>query len=329
MNAQQKALEKIFAAVEKKHKTGSITLMGKSNAGQVRGVIPSGIEALDRYIIGPGGWPFEKVSEVFGPEGAGKTSLVLACLGAVQRAGGIGFHVDAENAMSEERCMVLGVDKDQLLLANDFEHAEEAGERLFTALDACTPGVPFMGVFDSVPAMVTKMEAEAELEDVQMAPMSRFMSKFMPRLIKKLKGKDAHIIFVNQTREKIGVMFGNPETTPGGKSLKFFSSTRIRVSKMATRDGGMEVKVKSVKSRFSEPQRELVAFLNFHKGWDNKWTTLNHAKDMKVTGNTAKDVDDARVALGWPMAEAAMRLGADPATAQKAIGKKRAAPGKV
>lgn len=326
MNAQQKALEKIFAAVEKKHGKGSIKMMG--NAGVVRGCIPSALEAVDRFILGPGGWPWEKISEVYGPESSGKTSLVLAAIAAVQRIGGVGFHVDAENALSDDRARAFGVDRETLLLADDLSNAEEAGAELLTALEATPKGVPFLGVFDSVAAMETKAQADGEVGDAHMSPMARFMSAYMPKVKNALKGKDAHVIFVNQTRVKPGVMFGNPEYTPGGNALKFFASTRIRLGRSGKpRDGGIEVKVKSVKSRFCEPGRELTTFLNFTKGWDDRWTTLSLAKDLKLVENSSKDYDEARDALGWPAVDAATRLGASAEDAGKIAspkGKKKA-----
>jgi recombination protein RecA len=322
---QQKALEQVFAAVEKKHGSGSIKMMG--DAGKVRGCIPSALEALDHYILGPGGWPWEKISEVYGPESSGKTSLVLAALASVQRIGGIGFHVDAENALSDDRAQAFGVDRETLLLADDLDNAEEAGAELLTALAATPKDVPFLGVFDSVAAMETKAQSEGEVGDAFMSPMARFMSGYMPKLKKALKGKSAHVIMVNQTRVKPGVAFGNPEYTPGGNALKFFASTRIRLGRSGPpRNGGIEVKVKSVKSRFCEPGRELIAFLHFEKGWDDRWTTLGLAKDQKLIAPSSKDYDAAREALGWSMAEAAQRLGAsadDVGKISKPRGKKK------
>ena len=281
------------------------------------------MEAVDRFILGPGGWPWEKISEVFGPEASGKTSMCLSALASVQRIGGVGFHVDAENALSDDRARCFGVDLDSLLLADEFGNAEEAGEELLTALAATPKGVPFLGVFDSVPAMETKAQAAGDVGDAFMAPMARFMSGYLPKLVRALKGKSAHVIFVNQTRLKPGVMFGNPEYTPGGNALKFLASTRLRLGRSGKpRDGGIEVKVKSVKSRFCEPGREVTAFLHFANGWDDRWTTLNHAKDLKLVESGCKDYDKARAALGWPASEAAERLGA-PLEAAGKIPKRR------
>jgi recombination protein RecA len=173
--------------------------------------------------------------------------------------------------------------------------------------------------------MVTKAELEAELDEVRMAAKARFLSGFLPKLVGHLKGRDAHVIFVNQTRLKPGVVYGNPEYSPGGQSLKFFASTRIRLGRGKAADGVMEVKVKSVKSRFSEPGREISVRLNFAEGWDDRWTTLSLAKDLKLVEDGSKDYDEAREALGWPMSEAAERLGADPETAKLAVGERKKA----
>lgn len=325
MTVQQKALQRIFAAVEKKHGTGSIKVMG--DAGKVRGYIPSALEAFDRYILGPGGWPYEKISELFGAEASGKTSLALSALASVQRIGGIGFHVDAENALSDDRARVFGIDREALLLSDDADSAEEAGDRLLTALKVAK-GVPFLAVFDSVPAMETKAQAAGEVGDNFMAPMARFLSGYLPKLLRALKGLDAHVIFINQTRMKPGVVYGNPEYTPGGNALKFYASTRVRMSKNGKpRDGGIEVKIKSVKSRFSEPGREMLTFLHFQNGWDDRWTTLSHAKDLKLVEPRAQNHEEAREALSWPAMEAAAALGApadDAGRIKKPKGKKKA-----
>jgi recombination protein RecA len=316
---QQKALDAIFKALDKKHK-GAVTTMASGKQGLVRGAVATPLEALDRFVLGVNGLAWERVSEIYGAESSGKSSLVMGTLASVQRAGGIGFYVDAENACTQERADTLGVDKEALLMVPDLDNAEHAGQLLLDTIDAHRSKVPLLAAFDSIPALETKAQAAGDVGDAFMAPMARFLSGYMPKLVRMLKGKNAHVIFVNQTRMKPGVMYGSPEYTPGGNAVKFFSSVRLRLKGVAKRDGGLEVVIKNVKNKLSEPHRELTTFLHFQKGWDNDWTTLNLAKDQGVVEKLSRDVEKARVALGWGPSETAERLGADLATAAK-IGK--------
>lgn len=302
-SAKQKALERILSAVGKKH-GDTLTTMAKGNIGHVLGAVPSPIGALNHYLLGPGGFAYERLSEVFGPESSGKSSLVMGCLAEVQRAGGVGLYIDVENACTQERTKVLGVQKDELLMVSDVDSAEEACQVLMDTVEAHRSNeVPLLAVYDSVPAMVTKAEGESDVEDAHMSPMARLLSKFVPRLVKALKGKHAHVIFVNQIRVKPGVMFGSPEYTPGGNAIKFYAAARLRTRGVKTRDGGLEVKLKCVKNKLGEPMREASAFLHFQKGWDDAWATLNLAKDLKLVPEASRDVHAAEAALakeiGW------------------------------
>lgn len=302
LSTKQKALERILAAVGKKH-GDTLTTMAKGNIGHVLGAVPSPLGALNHYVLGPGGFAYERISEVFGPESSGKSSLVMGCLAEVQRAGGIGLYIDVENACTRERTDVLGVNKDELLMASDIDSAEEAFQLLLDTVEAHKNDVPLFAAYDSVPAMVTEAEGKSDVEDAHMSPMARVMSKFIPRLVKALRGKHAHVCFVNQIREKPGVMWGSPEYTPGGKALKFYATARLRTAGVKKRDGGLEVKVKCHKNKLGEPGREMLSFFHFQKGWDDAWTTLNLAKDLKLVPDATRDVRLAEkalaVAIGW------------------------------
>lgn len=317
---QQKAIDALFKALDKKHK-GIVTTMTEGKQGIIQGVMTTPLEAMDRYLLGIGGFAWERITEIFGPESSGKSSLVMGCLAQVQKAGGIGFYVDAENVCTQERADVLGMDKDALLMAPDLENAEHAGQLLLDTVLAHNSKVPLLAVFDSIPAMETKSQAEGDVGDAHMSPMARFLSGFTPKLVRALKGRAAHVIFVNQIREKPGVMFGNPEYTPGGKAVKFFASVRLRTAGVKKRDGGLEVKIKSVKNKLCEPHRELTAFLHFKNGWDSDWTTLNHAKDVAPS---VKTVEEARQSLGWASSPNVESL-----EASDDSGKKRKVKGKV
>lgn len=306
---QQKALDAIFSKVEKKHK-GALTTMARGQQGLVLGTMRTPLEAMDRWLLGVGGLAWERITEVYGPESSGKSSLVMGCVAATQRSGGVGFYVDAENVLTQERAEVMGVNREQLVMAPDVESAEHAGQLLLDTLLACPREVPFLGVYDSIPAMETAAEAKGDVGDHHMSPMARFLSQYLRKLVRALRGRAAHVIFVNQIREKPGVMFGSPEYTPGGKALKFYSSVRLRTKGLKRRDGGLEVAIKNIKNKLHEPHREVLTFLHFQKGWDDGWTTLNLAKDQKLVPDRSQDVEAARAALGWPAAEAAERLGA-------------------
>jgi protein RecA len=299
---QQNALARIQAALAKKH-GDIVTTMEAGNVGLVRGAVTGPLETLDRYLLGINGLAWERISEVYGAESSGKSSYVMGCLGAIQRIGGVGVYVDAENACTQERAEVFGIDRSQLLMVSDLENAEQGLQVLYDAVKAHHGKEPMLAVYDSVPAAVTKAEAESESEDHHMAPLARLMSKMVPRFVQLLRGKNAHVLFVNQTREKPGVMFGSPEYTPGGKALKFYASARLSFRGVKVRDGGLEVKVRCIKNKLSEPRREMTTFLNFKKGWDDGWTTLNHAKDLGLIKKDSRNVVEARRALGWPARE--------------------------
>lgn len=322
MSEQNKAVDALFAAMAKKHGK-VIKRMSEDGVGLLLGACPSPLEALNRYILGSGGFAFERMSEVYGPEASGKSSLVMGCLAVAQAAGGIGLYVDAENACTQERAGALGVNRDELIMADDLENAEHAGQIVLDAVRAHTAKVPLLCVFDSVAAMQTKNEADADVGDSLMAEKARFMSQYTPALVKALRGKHAHVIFVNQVRSKVGLVFGNPEVTPGGNALKFYASHRFRTSAVKKRDGGLEIKIKSTKGRYAEPGREIFTFLHFQNGWNDKWTTLNLAKELKLVEPRCQDLEEARTALGWPADEAAQRLGASGGT-KPPKGKKKA-----
>lgn len=330
------ASERIAAALKKKH-GGIITTMAGGNVGLVRGVISTGIAAVDNHLLGIGGLAWERITEVFGAESSGKSSFVMACIAAAQRANAAAVYVDAENACTQERAEVFGIDRSSLIMASDLDSAEQGLGIILDAVlahpkDKDAP--PMLGVYDSVPAAVTIAERESDLGDAHMAPLSRLMSKMIPRLVQALRGRNAHVLFVNQVREKPGVMFGSPEYTPGGKALKFYASARLRFRGVKVRDGGLEVEVKSVKNKLAEPRRELTSFLNFKKGWDDTWTTLNFAKDAGAVEKRSRDADGALEALGWdipavpvsPMAKVAGALREK--AAQEEAGKDAAPAGK-
>lgn len=299
--AAKTAAERIMAALAKKH--GKIvTTMEAGNVGQVRGAIPTGLAPVDRHLLGVGGLAYERITEVFGAESSGKSSFVMAALASAQRVGGAGVYVDAENACTQERAGVFGIDRSSLVMVSDLDSAEQGLGVICDAIAAHPKdrdAPPLLCVYDSVPAAETEAEREMDLDDARMSPMARLLSKTVPRIVQLLRGRNAHALFVNQVREKPGVMFGSPEYTPGGKALKFYASARLRFRGVKVRDGGLEVEIKTPKNKLAEPRRELLAFLDFKRGWDDAWTTLNHAKDSGAVAKGSRDAGDALEALGW------------------------------
>lgn len=296
----KKAVDQIYENIGKKYGRSSISTMAQRSS-EVREVLTTGNDAIDQYILGVGGLPVGRISEVYGPESSGKTSLLLGVVARVQQMGGVAGVIDAENAMTAKRCREMGADPDRLIRL-DPENLEEAGDMAMAFLNSLPDdGPPVILGLDSVPALLTKDEAEGDsVGEEAMGVRARFYGRFCRYLVKTLPLKRAHFMFVNQIRMKIGVVFGNPETTPGGNAIKFYASNRLRLSSGKAKDGTLEVFVKSVKNKVAEPGRKLETRLRFDTGgWDNAWTTLNLAKEQGLVEKGAKSVDAAREALDW------------------------------
>ena len=241
--------------MEKQFGKGAVLQLGSRNALPVS-VIPSGSISLDA-ALGVGGFPRGRVIEVFGPESSGKTTMALHVIAEAQAAGGCAAFIDAEHALDPGYARKLGVDIDNLLISQP-----DCGEQALEITNALvSTGSMDVIVVDSVAALVPKAELEGEMGDSFMGLHARLMSQAMRKLTGALSRANACLIFINQVREKIGVVFGNPETTTGGRALKFYSSVRIEVRRMATlKDGdqaiGNRTKVKVVKNKVAAPFRE-------------------------------------------------------------------------
>jgi len=296
-------LAKIQAGIEKKYGAGSIATLSGGGGADVKEAIPTGIVAVDHHLLGVGGLPIGRMSEWFGPESSGKSSLVASAGAAVQKMKGIFALIDAEHAFTETRARTFGVDPDEVL-ALDPPNLQEGGNMLIQFLKSLPDdGPPTLIVLDSVPALPTREELEGDPGDEYMGIRARFYSKLCTYLVKILPKKRAHMMFVNQTRMKIGVVYGNPETTPGGNAIKFYSSVRVRM-RPDKRDGSfIGVHMKCVKNKVAEAQHELDTRLHVAGGWDDRWTTVNHAKDRELipagTKATDKGHAEALKALGW------------------------------
>ena len=250
---REKNLESAIRQIEKDHGKGSILRMGDNDAGIGVDVISSGSVSLDA-ALGIGGFPKGRVVEVYGPESSGKTTLALQAVAQAQKAGGMAAFIDAEHAMDPIYAGRLGVDIDNLLVSQP-----DYGEQALQIVDVLVrSGAIDIVVVDSVAALVPHAELKGEMGDSHVGLQARLMSQALRKLTGQVSKSNCCIIFINQIREKIGVMFGSPETTTGGRALKFYSSVRVDIRRIsAIKDGdqviGNRTKVKVVKNKLAPP----------------------------------------------------------------------------
>src|SRR5688572_20696470 len=246
---RNKALDIAVGQIEKQFGKGSIMRLGQRGAIAPVDAIPTGAISID-YALGIGGMPRGRVVEIYGPESSGKTTLALQVIAEAQKTGGMAAFVDAEHALDAAYAQKLGVDLENLLVSQP-DHGEQALEIVEVLIRS--GGVDVV-VVDSVAALVPKAEIEGEMGDAQMGLQARLMSQALRKLTGVVSKSKTTLIFINQLREKIGVMFGNPETTTGGRALKFYASVRIDIRRIASiKDGdqviGGRTRVKVVKNK--------------------------------------------------------------------------------
>src|SRR5881409_379771 len=277
-----KAVDLAVVQIEKQFGKGSIMRLGQKGAIQPIDAIPTGAISID-HALGVGGVPRGRVVEIFGPESSGKTTLALQVIAEAQKLGGMAAFVDAEHALDASYAQKLGVDLDNLLVSQP-DNGEQALEIVEVLIRS--GGVDVV-VVDSVAALVPKAEIEGEMGEAQMGLQARLMSQALRKLTGAVSKSKCCLIFINQLREKIGVMFGNPETTTGGRALKFYASVRMDIRRIASiKDGdvvvGGRTRVKVVKNKVAPPFREAEFDVMYGEGISRTGDLLDLGVEKRI-----------------------------------------------
>ncbi len=296
---KKKALDAAIAQIEKQFGAGSVMRMGEKTNLDVE-ALPTGSMGLD-MALGIGGLPKGRIIEIFGPESGGKTTVTLHAIAEAQKLGGIAAFVDVEHALDPVYARKLGVDVDQLVVSQP-----DTGEQALDIMEALVrSGAIDIIVLDSVAAMVTKAEIDGDMGDTFVGVQARLMSAAMKKLTAVISKSNTVAIFINQIREKIGVMFGNPETTPGGRALKFYASVRIEVRKgEPIKDGaetiGNRTKCKVIKNKVAPPFKSCEFDMIFGHGISRTGEVLDFAEELGIVKKSGAwfSYEDMRIGQG-------------------------------
>lgn len=312
MSEKLKALDMALHQIEKQFGKGSIMRLGEANITDIQ-VISTGSLALD-LALGVGGVPRGRVVEIFGPESSGKTTLALHIMAEAQKAGGIAAFIDVEHAQDPAYAKRLGVDIDNLLISqpDNAEQALEIAEALVRS------GAVDVVVVDSVAALVPRAEIEGEMGDSHVGLQARLMSQALRKLTGAISKSRTTVVFTNQIREKVGVMFGNPETTPGGRALKFYASIRMDIRRIETLKHGSEMignrtRVRVVKNKVAPPFREAEFDIMYGEGISREGNILDVASDMDIINKSGAwySYGDVRLGQGRENAKEFLRQNPD------------------
>lgn len=276
-------------------------LLSQGSWSRITDVCPSGLAALDRHVLGCGGIPYGRVVEVYGPEGGGKTTLLCHFLASCQREGGIANFTDAENKFDEDWAKLHGVDPDRLVVQQP-KHLEEWLAITENAILQKPANRNMLVGLDSVAGIKCRRAVEEGLSgDAAVAEEARVWSRALPLLVRLAAEHRVAVVLLNQVRMKIGVMYGDPETTPGGNAIKAFAAIRLSVmrGKQTESRDGVYIHVRAAKNQVRRPFNKCQLKLSFAEGFDDRWSTMWLAKEVGAIGAKSRSYKEALANLGW------------------------------